>query len=893
MICYNLRSMVLESGSRLGHYEVLAPLGVGGMGEVYRARDTKLGRDVAIKVLPEGFSRDKERLARFEREARLLAQLNHANIATLHGLEESDGQPFLVMELVEGETLAERIARGPIPVDEAMPLFIEIAEGLEAAHEKGIIHRDLKPANVKISPDGKPKILDFGLAKAFAQEGNVSAEMSQSPTLTRGTALGVIMGTAAYMSPEQARGKKLDKRTDVWAFACCLYEALTGRKVFEAEDVSLTLAEVMKSEPQWDALPIEVPASLLVFLKRCLEKDPNERVRDIGDVRLAMKGAFESGGVAEEVTPQPTVWRPFIGIAAAAALTLSVITGLAVWSLSTENSSPRRVTRSSLPLPPGVALTGGGGRMVALSRDGSRLVYSANDQLYFRALDESEATPIRGTEGGARRSFLSPDGEQVGFWVDGQIRKVAIGGGAPIRVCEAERLTGASWGVDDSILFGQRGIGILRVSASGGTPEVLIPLEHTSEVGWGPHVLPGEKAVLFTVGDGSNWDVAKIVVHSLETGARKVLIEGGKSARYLSSGHLVYVSEGTLLAVPFDVERLEVMGGPVPVAEGVTTGVRSGAAQFSVSDTGSLVHVTGNAAITHVLVWVDRRGNEEVLNAEPRFYNQARISPDGSSVALGGISPGDVWSWDFARETMTRLTFAPALDGWPVWTPDGRRLVFSSRRDGALNLYSKAADGTGAVERLTEAPSRQYANAFTPDGNHLLYHAWQPSGGDLVVLSLDGGASEPLLATEFDERNVELSPNGKWLAYESDASGQYEIHVRPYPNVDRGHWQISEDGGTRPLWAPDGRELFYLAYRGELMKVRVQTERSFEHGNAELLLPGNYYVSPTTPNRTYDISPDGERFLMVKEAPGQTSTAEVILVQNWFQELERLVPTEN
>ena len=332
--------MVLESGSRLGHYEILEPLGVGGMGEVYRARDTKLGRDVAIKVLPEGFSRDKERLARFEREARLLAQLNHANVATLHGLEESTGQPFLVMELVEGETLAERIARGPIPVDEAIPLFIEIAEGLEAAHEKGIIHRDLKPTNIKISPDGKPKILDFGLAKVFAQEGNVSAEMSQSPTLTRGTALGVIMGTAAYMSPEQARGKKLDKRTDVWAFACCLYEALTGRRAFEAEDVSLTLAEVMKSEPQWEALPPDVVPSLLVYLRRCLEKDPKRRVRDIGDVRLAMEGAFESNGASEETAPHPSRWRPSVGLAAAAALILSVVTGLAVWSLLTEDPYP-------------------------------------------------------------------------------------------------------------------------------------------------------------------------------------------------------------------------------------------------------------------------------------------------------------------------------------------------------------------------------------------------------------------------------------------------------------------------------------------------------------------------------------------------------------------------
>ena len=495
--------MVLESGSRLGHYEVLEPLGVGGMGEVYRARDTKLGRDVAIKVLPEAFSRDKERLARFEREARLLAQLNHANIATLHGLEESDGQPFLVMELVEGETLAERIARGPIPVDEAIPLFIEIADGLEAAHEKGIIHRDLKPANIKISPDGKPKILDFGLAKAFAQEGDVSVETSQSPTLTRGTALGVIMGTAAYMSPEQARGKKLDKRTDIWAFACCLCEALTGRKVFEAEDVSLTLAEVMKAEPQWDALPTDVPPSLLVFLKRCFDKDPKHRLRDVGDVRLAMEGAFESGASQARAVSRP------VGMAVVAALTLSAITGLAVWSLSKSDPTPRPVARFSLSLPPGISLTGTGRRVVAISSDGTRIASGANEQLYLRDLNQTEATPVRSTEGGARSPFFSPDGEWVAFFAGGQLNKVAIRGGAPVRLCEAQTPYGASWGADDRILFGQRGLGILRVSAGGGTPEVLVPLGGMAEVGHGPQVLPGEKAVPLPSGTAPTWTMRR------------------------------------------------------------------------------------------------------------------------------------------------------------------------------------------------------------------------------------------------------------------------------------------------------------------------------------------------------------------------------------------------
>ena len=877
--------MALESGTRLGHYEILAPLGVGGMGEVYRAHDTKLGRDVAIKVLHEAFSRDKERLARFEREARLLAQLNHANIATLYGLEESDGQPFLVMELVEGETLAERIARGPIPLDEAIPLFIEIADGLEAAHEKGIIHRDLKPANIKISPDGKPKILDFGLAKAFALEDDPAAEMSQSPTLTRGTALGVIMGTAAYMSPEQARGKKLDKRTDVWAFACCLYEALTGRKVFEAEDVSLTLAEVMKSELQWDALPSDVPPLLLVFLKRCLDKDPKHRLRDIGDVRLAMEGAFESDASQARPVSQP------VGMAAAAALTLSVITGLAVWSLSQSDPTPRPVARFSLSLPPGVSLTGTGRNVLALSSDGTRLVYSANEQLYLRALDQTEATPVRGTEGGARSPFFSPDGEWVGFWVAGELKKVAIRGGAPVRLCEAQNPYGASWSADDTILFGQRR-GILSVSANGGTPEVIILLEGAAEVGHGPHILPGQKTVLFTLGDGLNWNDAQIVVHSLETGERKVLIAGGRDARYLATGHLVYVLEGTLLAVPFDAGRLEVTGGPVPVVEGIRTPVTaSGAAQLSLSETGSLVYVVAGRREERTLVWVDRQGKEEALTAEPRAYVYPRLSPDGSRLALEvRDQETDIWVWDFVPGTLTRITFGRSRDLYPIWTPDGASVAFASNRNGVYDLYSKAADGTGAVERLTENLNRDSPNAFTPDGSQLVFGSVSGTqeGWDLRVLSL-GGSSEPLLATEFNERNAELSPDGQWLAYESNASGQYEIYVRPFPNVDEGQRLISRDGGTRPLWAPDGRELFYLSRGGELMAVRVQTEPSFAPGNAQVVFGGRT-LAPAL-GHSYDISPDGKRFLMIKEPTRDASSTEIILVQNWFQELERLVPT--
>ena len=896
--------MSLAAGTRLAHYEIIEPIGKGGMGEVYRARDTKLDRNVAIKVLPEEFAKDKERLARFEREAKLLASLNHPNIATIHGIEESDGVKALVLELVEGPTLAERIAEGPISVEETLAIAKQMAEALEAGHETGVIHRDLKPANVKVKEDGTIKVLDYGLAKALESETatGTDSQLSQSPTLTRhGTQVGVILGTAAYMSPEQAKGKKVDKRADIWAFGVVLYEMLTGTKPFPGDDISQTLARVIDREPDWSALPATVSPSLATYLRRCLQKDPRQRVQAIGDVRLAMEGAFETTVAPQGAVSRPAGWRESMGMAAAAGLLFSIVTGVAVWRVARPAETARPVARFSLPLPPDVSLTGTGRHVVGLSPDGTRLVYSANEQLYLRKMDEVDAAPIRGTEGGARSPFFSPDGEWVGFDAGGgQLKKVAVSGGAPVTLCDAQTPLGARWGADDSIVFGQRGIGIMQVSAEGGTPEILIPLKGTAEVGHGPQVLPGERAVLFTLGDGTNWDDAQIVVHSLETDERKVLIESGRDARYVPTGHLVYVFDGTLLAVPFDLDKLEVTGGPIPMAEDIRIArdrANSGAAQFSVSDTGALVYVTGGDPGERTLVWVDRDGREETLAAEPRDYRYPRISPDGGRVALDvRDQENDIWIWDFARETLTRHTFAPGGDMYPVWTPDGRRIAFSSGRNGVPNLYWKAADGTGVVERLTEREHAQYSYAFTPDGRQLLFSEPRKSGrdrslnqgSDLRVLSLEG-SPEPLLETEFSELNGEISPDGRWLAYQSNASGQDEIYVRPFPNIEEGQWLISNGGGTRPLWARDGQELFYLAPGARLMAVGVQTEPSFAPGNAEEVFEG-YWAGAL--GRTYDISPDGERFLMIKESAGGDSP-EFILVQNWFEELKRLVPTNN
>jgi len=883
--------MSLTAGHKLAHYEIVEPIGKGGMGEVYRSRDTKLDRDVAIKVLPEEFAQDDERLARFEREAKLLASLNHPNIASIHGFEDSDGVRALVLELVEGPTLAERIQQGPIPVEESIAIAKQIAEALEAGHEAGVIHRDLKPANVKVREDGTVKVLDYGLAKALEGDAPVGtdSELSQSPTLTRqGTQIGVILGTAAYMSPEQAKGKRVDKRTDIWAFGAVAYEMLTGTRAFHGGDVSEVLASVIKSEPDWAALPGGTPESLRSVLRLCLTKDVKGRFRDIGDAQLAI-GAFETTAIPQGVVSQPVGWRP--SMAVAGALLIGVITGIAVWNLKPE--TPRSVTRFSLPLPPGVSLTGTATHVVAISSDGSRLVYSANEQLYLRAMDQMGATPVPGTEG-ARSPFFSPDGEWVGFYADGQLKKIAVRGGAAVNLCAARPPLGARWGADDTIVFGQRDVGIMRVSADGGTPEVLIPLAGTGEVGHGPQVLPGEKAVLFALwAYGTNWDDVQTVVHSLKTGETKVLIEGGRDARYVPTGHLVYVLDGTLFAVPFDVDALEVMGGAIPMAEGVmTAGARTGAAHFSVSDTGALVYVTGGSSDLggRTLVWVDRDGNEEALAAEARPYVQPRISPDGDRLAVAiRDQENDIWIWHFARETLTRLTFSPGVDAYPVWTPNGTQVAFGSQRDANVDLYWKAADGTGMVERLTESENQPVPYAFTPDGSQLVFRETGEQGFNLGVLSLED-SSEPLLATEFSERNGEISPDGRWLAYESNASGQYEIYVRPFPNVEDGQWPISSGGGTRPLWSRDGRELFYLAPGARLMAVSVETETDFVAGNAEEVFGGYFSGEGVSGGRTYDISPDGERFLMIKESAGGDS-AEFILVQNWFEELKRLVPT--
>ena len=897
-------------GSRLGSYDILSAIGKGGMGEVWKARDTKLGREVAIKTLPEEFARDGDRLARFEREAKLLASLNHPNIAAIYSLEECDGTRFLVLELVDGDTIADRVKRGPIPAEEALALGLQIAEALEVAHGKGVIHRDLKPANIKLTPDGTVKVLDFGLAKAVAPEG-VERDQQQPAVADALTKEGLIQGTPAYMSPEQVRGEPVDKRTDVWAFGCVLYEMLTGRLAFEATTVADTTVKILEREPDWDRLPATLHPRMRDVLRRCLDKERKNRWHDIADVRVDVQQVLADpdrtgaqpdavvGAHSPLAAPQPAGWRRAMPFAATVIAT-ALVAGIAVWSL--RPPEPRPVSRFVYDLPEGHRFRNAGRPIVAFSADGSQFVYNTAEGLYLRSMGELEARLIPGTEEDRTSPFLSPDGQWVGYWAaTGQLKKMAISGGTPITLCEATNPFGVNWEADGTILFGQRE-GIRRVPSNGGPAQLIVGAE-VGEQMHGPQLLPGGEWVLFsvtTVNSGATrWDEAQIVVQSLVSGERKVLWWGGSDARYVPTGHLVYALDDHLFAVAFDVDALEVRGIPVSLVEEVYRAGNTASANYGVSDGGALVYVTGarRGRGQRSLVWVDREGREEILSAEPRGYGHPRISPDGTRVALDvRDDEDDILIWDFAREALTRFTFDPAIDGSPVWTPDGRQIVFSSQREGALNLFWRMADGPGTVERLMESSNGQRVGSFSPDGTRLAFSERFPDTGvDLVLMSLEGErATEVLLRTELIERNPEISPGGNWLAYQSNASGQSEIYVRPFPNVTEGQQQVSTAGGRHPLWARNGEELFYLepGTRPRLMAVPVQTGSTFDRGSPQPLFAWEYRFDG--PSRRYDVSPDGQRFLVIKagadEAAGDVQAPQIHVVLNWFEELKARVP---
>jgi Tol biopolymer transport system component len=904
--------MTIAGGTKLGSYEITAEIGAGGMGEVYQAHDSKLGRDVAIKVLPEAFAHDAERLSRFQREAKMLASLNHPNIATIHGLEQSNGTQYLVMELVSGETLAERVKRdGAVPVEEALKVAIQIAEALEAAHEKGIIHRDLKPANVKVTPEGKVKVLDFGLAKAFAGD-VVDSNPSQSPTLSAvATMQGVLLGTAAYMSPEQARGKAVDKRTDIWAFGCVLYELLTGKQAFEGDDITDILAAVVRAEPDWQALPAAIPVQVRALLRHCLQKDKTLRLRDAGDARIEIHEALTSPVTAEPVAAhrknrERIAWATAAGALGLVAIALAII--LMLRALKPQR--PLQAVRLSAEIGADASLYTALGASAILSPDGTRLAFVASgaDQrrrIYVRSLDQLQATALSGTEN-ALNPFFSPDGQWLGFFADGKLKKIAIQGGAAVTLCDAVDDRGGSWGEDGTIVFTPNSLtALFKVPSAGGTPQQLTTLDRQAgEITqrW-PQVLPGGTAVLFTSNaHPSNFEDSEIAVYSLASGQRKTVQRGGFYARYLPSGHVVYIHEGTLFAVPFDLKRLEATGQPAPILEGVATAIQSAGAQFSFSETGNLAYVAGGGAGQNVSIyWMDREGKFTPLREAPGGYYDPVFSPDGKRLALE-INEGkrsDIWVYDWERDTLTRLTFAGENNVFPVWTPDGQRIAYSSQeKGGVLNLWWIRADGAGDAQRLSESKSPQYAGSWRPDGKVLAFGE-QTLNFDIVTLSIEGneksgwkpGEPKPFLSSPFSEQSAVFSPDGRWLAYHSNESGIYQVYVRPFPGPG-GKWQISTPSGIVPKWSRNGKELFYRTADNKIMVVTYTASGdSFRADKPQLWSPSQF--SDRGGMLIFDLHPDGKRFAVLR-SPGTEqipAVNKVSFIFNFFDELRRKVPT--
>jgi serine/threonine protein kinase len=921
-------------GKTLGNFEITSQLGKGGMGEVLRAKDRKLGRDVAIKVLPDKFARDADRVSRFQREAKLLASLNHPNIAAIHGLEESSGTNFLVLELVEGETLAEQLKRGPIPIEESLKLALQISEALEAAHEKGVIHRDLKPANIKVTPDGKVKVLDFGLAKAL-DTGQEEVVSSDSPTLTLAeTQKGVILGTAAYMSPEQAKGKIVDKRADIWSFGVVLYEMLTGKQLFIGETISETLAAVLMRESDFSTLPQNLHPRVRLLLERCLEKEVKNRYGTISDARVDIQKALaDPGGVM--VQPVTTVdhrtrLRQILPWVAAAAVLAAIIAGLGGWNL--RKPEPRQVVRFNYELPEGQQVSINN-MSFAVSPDGSQFVYTTTDGIYLRSVAALDARLIPGTDKDSSQPFFSPDGQWIGYFSisEQKLKKVAISGGAPIALCAVgERLYGASWDSEDTIVYSDATSGIMQVSANGGTPESLVKGSFADFTKKGfpvfPQMLPDGITLLFTNAFHRADTNNQIVIQSLKSGDQKVLVSGS-DARYLPTGHIVYAltnnnsgntfAGSNLFAVPFDLDKREVTGISVSVLE------RALSASFS--DSGTVVYLppsaplpaaaaesTSTTAFGGTPVWVDSQGKEEALGAESVTYDVPKISPDGTRVALtvGAIGNEDIWIWDIPHKTQTKLTFDKAANSSSIWTPDGKRIFFYSRQGGGLGgVYCKSADGVGEAELLASKPSRMISpRSLSPDGKILavLEISLEPLGWDIGMLSMEGKREmKELLREKYWEMEPQISPDGRYVVYQSDESGKGEIYVRSFPDVNKGKWQVSSGGGNSPLWSPDGREVFYRS-GDATMSVEVATEPTFKRGNPKILFRGTY-LSNSNQKQTvtpWDIHPNGKKFLMIKPAAstgaapmGAAPTAagpqpKLTIVLNWFEELKQRAPAK-
>ena len=872
--------MPLTAGTRLGPYEILALIGAGGMGEVYRARDTRLGRDVAIKVSTQQFTE------RFEREARAIAALNHPNICTLYDV----GPNYLVMEYIEGQALA-----GPVPLDEALRFAAQIAEALAAAHEKGIVHRDLKPANIKITPEGVVKVLDFGLATAAEPE--VEQNPETLPTLTmRATQLGMIVGTAAYMAPEQARGKKVDRRADIWAFGVVLYEVLTGQRLFEGETISDILAQVLTKQPDWTL----VPAEMRRLLQMCLQQDPKQRLQGIGDWRLLMEDV-------PAIAPSRSRFRNG-GWVAAGVLAVALIVALVMlWPRPIQHP----LMRMSVDLGP--EAVAGPRTTVAISPDGTRIVFpmrgtDGKQQLATRLLDQATPTLLPGTEDAAD-PFFSPDGQWIGFSADAKLKKISVLGGAAVTLCDAPAMRGASWGDDGNIIAALNAAeGLSRIPAGGGMPGLLTKPSREERTHRWPQVLPGASAVLFMASANANvYDDANLQALSLKTGEIKILVRGGYFGRYLptngSTGHLVYIHEGVLFGVPFDPVKLELRGAAVPVLEDMAGDPSSGGGQLDFSRAGIFAYQSGkSSAQGYPVVWLDSTGKTQPLIATPSVYNSPRFSPDGRRLALSMTSAKgrDVYVYDTQRDALSRLTFT-GQGNTPIWTPDGRHIVFWS----AGSFWWIRADGAGEAQRLLESKNQMFLSSFSPDGRRFAYTEITPeTKGDSWILPLDlsdsehpkPGKPEMFLHTPFSEGAAVFSPDGRWLSYTSDESGKFEVYVRPFQSSQGrpgGKWQISTGGGSYSFWSRDGRELLFEALDNRIMVADyIVKGDSFMAGKPRVW--SDTQIRPAAVlSPPLDLAPDGKRLaILPRDAPAeaQRGSVHVTFLLNFFDELRRRVP---
>jgi len=896
----------LSANTTLSHYRIVSKIGAGGMGEVYRALDTRLNREVAIKLLPASVANDEDRLRRFKQEARATSALNHPNILTIYDIGTHGEAPFIVAELLEGEELRERLNGGPLPSRKALDYAQQVAQGLAAAHEKGIIHRDLKPENLFVTHDGRVKILDFGLAKLKPQHNAVVS--SEIETQKQITDPGTVMGTVGYMSPEQVRGHELDHRSDIFSLGSILYEMLSGQRAFRRETMAETMTAILKEEPpELNESNAKINPQLEKIVRRCLEKQPARRFQTTSDLGFALEalsgitGSSESqvrySGAAPIVPVQflsreRLVWGA-LGLALGA-----VVAGIVFWLLigrpTSGPTTSQTVRQMTINLPDGEPLAlakfgpmGIGRTAVALSPDGSLLAYVAErngkSQLYLRALDRFDAKLIAGTEG-AYSPFFSPDGRSLGFFSENKLKKVSLQGGEPVTLCEARIPHGGSWGPDDTIVFADsEGNNLARVSASGGKPEVL---SRTEDRAFYPEFLPGGKAVLFSI-KVQNPDYGQIAVLSLGTGERRVILEGGTNPRYSASGHMVFARAGAILAAPFDLSRLQVTGPAVTLIEGIRI-EEWGAAQFALSTEGTLVYVTGGPAWIGKLTWVDHQGISKPLAAPAQAYGPLSLSPDGLRLAATVVgATSDVWVYELTRGTFTRLT-VEGSNYRPVWTPDGKRIVYQrSIGPNKFQIVWQLADGSGVEEVLTTSDYPWTPASLSPSGKLLaLNQNAADTGSDLSILSLDGDRKPySWLKTKFNEWGATFSRDGKWVAYCSDESGQYEIYVRAFPDAS-GKRQISTGGGEEVIWSPDGRALFYREGL-KWMSVAVQTQPEFSADAPKMMFEGPYL---NVPGVSYDVAPDGLHFIMIEENQKQAPTTHLNVVLNWFEELKRRVP---